>query len=63
MILHLTAIIPLMVGLILLVIGLSFSQPIIVWMSTVVSLYGVLVHTNNVAIIRRQGQIYQRFWG
>jgi hypothetical protein len=51
--LHLTSIIPLMVGLILLVIGLTSSYWAIVWIAAVVITYGILVHTNNVAVIRR----------
>jgi hypothetical protein len=41
------------VGLVLLVIGLTNHYAAIVWIAGVVITYGILVHTNNVAVIRR----------
>ncbi len=51
--LHLTSIIPLVVGLVLLTIGLIYNHWFILWLSWSLIAYGLLVHTNNVAVIRR----------
>jgi hypothetical protein len=56
---HLASIIPLIVGLVLLAIGLTFGNQVVSWISAVIITYGLLVHTNNVAVIRRANKPYR----